>query len=263
MTHRRSSEGSQIQAFFQEPPYNGAMMVPRMPGSSPAPHRTLSAMRAPMTTAPLSVQSPWLPEPDVIENHVCAPPSQPPETVCTAAAASTTAARALRCALLVGLTLTTVAGCVCMPTEAICQNTAGQEDAALAASYGVRPAVLARVPAANRQELAAVAPQMRAMYRGLTTEQKRRIRDDLGKSTRIAFITISHRNAFVRGSVAGVNIFDKADRRAEDALRRGEITPDQSRQVHQATSMFRQMTPVQRQALAELMLADTPTQEVR
>ena len=95
MTHRRSSEGSQIQAFFQEPPYNGAMMVPRMPGCSPAPHRTLSVMRAPMTTAPLSVQSPWLPETDVVERHVCASPSQPPETACTAAAASTTAARAL------------------------------------------------------------------------------------------------------------------------------------------------------------------------
>lgn len=222
-----------------------------------------AVVRPIMATSPRALErgevaSPWI-------EDCCTISSTPTPTVTHETPAAQTdgaTTNAWRMAAAVGLSVALSAGGVASPAAlSVAATPLPQDISALADSFGVETAVIESLEPRTLKRLSSIPADMRDMYRSLDAASKKEITENLRLKSRFLFITISHRSAFVRGNVLGMNVFDKMEKMLADYRARGEVDDKQAARFRQAIAAFRKMTSQQRSALADLLSADPASLE--
>jgi hypothetical protein len=126
----------------------------------------------------------------------------------------------------------------------------------LADSLGISPDLLAHENARTMNALERLSPDTRGMYKHLSLANKRVMVDNLHKSTNVLFTSINHRDAFIKGSVMGIDVFDRLQGIVQDNRKDGKINAGTAAQLTRAIDVFRGMTPTTREAVVQLLEAD-------
>jgi hypothetical protein len=132
-------------------------------------------------------------------------------------------------------------------------------NADLASSLGVPPEVLERAGPSVASTLEKLPADVHEAYKSLAPEHKKLIASKLSGSTKVLFMTINNREAFVKGSVAGMSVFDKMESGLEKNAARYNLDAAAVAGLSRVIDHFRRMTQDQRSAVASLLEAEART----
>lgn len=94
------------------------------------------------------------------------------------------------------------------------------------------------------------------LYRDLPQAQKRTLVDKLHGSTSVLFTSINHRQAFIKGTAMGRDVFSHMQGQVEKNRERAKLSPQAAAQLTAALNAFRTMTPGTRETIVQLLEAD-------
>lgn len=123
---------------------------------------------------------------------------------------------------------------------------------------GIRPPLwerLKRYPGIS-SVLATIPAAMVAMYREMTPQDKAELAAELRGTTGFLVFQVSNRDAFMKGEILGQNTFDMMDSTVDAKYQGGQITRAKALWKKRGISIFRTLTPAQRDAIATLMEED-------
>lgn len=94
------------------------------------------------------------------------------------------------------------------------------------------------------------------MYKTTPFEEKRLLFEQLQEKTKVMFVTVDHREAFIKGSAYGHNTFDFFKSKIEDEVKAGKLAKDAAGKRLATVEVFREMSQEQRKAFVDLLELD-------
>lgn len=198
-----------------------------------------------------------------------APGGLRPEDVAAAAEAPTKrqGARLALTGLMLAGTLLGVAGTM-LPAPAFAQSastvsmdatpTISAEDAALGRRYHVPPEVMQR--AARQPDLVRglheLPTDVMQRYGDMNANQRQAMVRHLSGSTRIAFVTINHKDAFIKGTAMGVDAFPKMKEQLDDDVTDGRLKSSEAEQLKSTLDRVKELSQDQRSTIARFILLE-------
>lgn len=94
------------------------------------------------------------------------------------------------------------------------------------------------------------------MYKTTNFDEKRLLFEQLQEKTKVMFVTVDHREAFIKGSAYGHNTFDFFKSKIEDEVKAGKLAKDAAGKRLATVEVFREMSQEQRKAFVDLLELD-------
>lgn len=91
------------------------------------------------------------------------------------------------------------------------------------------------------------------MYKTTPFEEKRLLLKQLQEKTKVMWVTVDHKEAFITGSAYGKNTFDFLSSQIDEDVKSGKIPKELGEKRLEAVGVFRQMTSEQRKAFVSLL----------
>ncbi len=88
-------------------------------------------------------------------------------------------------------------------------------------------------------------------FGSISQRQKDFLSDGFNGKTRILFVTVSHRDAFVKGEAVGKNIFPMIQDKIDQGMNDGKLTLSEANELRDQVQRAEDMTPRERQLVAE------------
>lgn len=128
----------------------------------------------------------------------------------------------------------------------------------LVKSFGLSDKGAARLQQDNSlQTQARLVPDSAAtMFRSYSSNQKRYLYETFTGETRVGLMSINNRDAFVKGRALGQDVFPYMSQNLHKAVLTGELSQSEMQQLDANLDAMKQLSPAQREAIANLVVAD-------
>jgi len=140
----------------------------------------------------------------------------------------------------------------------ISQVTLTAADLAEAKQMGLSEATALKIKANPTLEatLRSIPDGVSGRYKGFNAAQRAYMLREITGRTHVGPFSVSNREAFVKGSVAGIDAFSRMGEKIDGSQQKGELTRREAEELKAGLPGMKSLTPAQRDALATVIVWD-------
>ncbi|MCE1248955.1 MAG: hypothetical protein LWY06_20145 [Firmicutes bacterium] len=206
-------------------------------------------------------REPGLIKPGIKQNSNQAEQNIKPESGGILTAINNSAAKKILMGALCGITFMAALGVVSLPNHYNTANAADRPAAVLvvnqeAKQYGISEATAQKIRDNPTLEstLRSLPKQVVERFKEYNTNQRHVMYKGLSGETSTFFFTINNREAFVKGSVMGADVFNEMGSKLDEYAGNGNISRAEADHLKAGINDLRPLTPEQRDAIATMIM---------